>query len=130
MAFGVDIAVLTVLVSVLRVPYLAAAAVSFMAGTVVVYWLSIHHVFDHRRLDDWRSEFSIFALLGTLGLLVNLCVMYALVTGLGLHYLLGKVGAAGCSFVANFVLRRWMLFSPRTAVAHPQGDEARIEAQP
>jgi putative flippase GtrA len=116
-AFAVDFLLLSLLVSGLGVPYLAAAFVSFSAGTVVVYWLSIRHVFDYRRLEDWRPEFAVFAALGLVGLVVNLTAMYSLVDGLGLHYLLAKVGAAGCTFITNFLLRRWMLFTPRSTSA-------------
>jgi len=115
LAFGVDVALLTALVSGLGTPYLAAAAMSFLAGTVVVYWFSIRHVFDYRRVEDWRHEFAVFAALGALSLVINLAVMYALVTGLGVHYLVAKFGAAVCTFVANFLMRRWMLFTPRGA---------------
>jgi len=113
LAFAIDFLLLSLLVSGLGVPYLAAAAASFMAGTVVVYYASVRHVFDYRRLEDWRQEFAVFAGLGLAGLAVNLAAMYALVSGLGLHYLVAKVGAAGFTFSANFLLRRWMLFSPR-----------------
>jgi putative flippase GtrA len=113
LALAVDFLLLSLLVSVLQLPYLIAAAMSFLAGTVVVYWLSIRHVFDYRRLADWRHEFAVFAGLGMAGLAVNLTAMYLLVDGLGLHYLVAKIGAAGFTFVANFLLRRWMLFSPR-----------------
>jgi len=127
LAFGVDFSLLSLLVAVLGVPYLPAAALSFLAGTVVVYWLSIRHVFDYRRLEDWRGEFAIFAGLGLVALVVNLAVIYSLVEGLGLHYLVAKVGAAGCTFVANFLLRRWMLFLPRSHQQHENVNDAGVE---
>jgi putative flippase GtrA len=120
-AFAVDFLLLSLLVSGFGLPYLAAAFMSFSAGTVVVYWLSIRHVFDYRRLEDWRPEFSVFAALGLVGLVVNLTAMYLLVDGLGLHYLLAKVGAAGFTFITNFLLRRWMLFTPRNGSARSPG---------
>jgi putative flippase GtrA len=120
-AFAVDFLLLSLLVSGFGIPYLAAAFVSFAAGTVVVYWLSIRHVFDYRRLEDWRPEFAVFAALGLVGLVVNLTAMYSLVDGLGLHYLVAKVGAAGFTFIANFLLRRWMLFTPRSTSARDPG---------
>jgi putative flippase GtrA len=121
LALAVDVLLLWLLVSGFRVPYLAAAFISFSAGTVVVYWLSIRHVFDYRRLEDWRPEFAVFAALGLVGLAVNLTVMYSLVDGLGLHYLVAKVGAAGFTFITNFLLRRWMLFTPRSKSAGDPG---------
>jgi putative flippase GtrA len=113
LAFGTDFLLLLLLVAVSGMAYLPAAALSFLAGTLVVYWLSIRHVFDYRRLEDWRREFAIFAGLGLAGLAVNLAAIYMLVEGFGLHYLIAKVGAAGCTFCVNFLLRRWMLFLPR-----------------
>jgi putative flippase GtrA len=120
-ALAVDLTLLALLVSGFGVPYLAAAFISFSAGTVVVYWLSIRHVFDYRRLEDWRGEFAVFAALGLVGLVVNLTAMYSLVDGLGLHYLVAKVGAAGFTFIANFLLRRWMLFTPRSTSGEDAG---------
>jgi len=114
-AFGVDVGLLWFQVSGLGVPYLLAAAISFMAGTVVVYWSSIRHIFDYRRMSDWRHEFAVFAGLGLGGLAVNLVAMYALVSGLGLYYLPAKFVAAGFTFTANFLLRRGILFTPGRA---------------
>ena len=46
--------------------------------------------------------------------------MYALVDWLALHYLLAKVAAAGVSFLANFGMRRWLLFTePAEPDRHP-----------
>jgi putative flippase GtrA len=115
LALGVDFLLLSLQVSILHFPYLAAAAISFTVGTIVVYWASIHHIFSHRRLADWRHEFAIFAVLGFAGLVVNLVAMYGFVDGLGLHYLLAKVGASGFTFVTNFLLRRQLLFTPQLA---------------
>lgn len=127
LALGVDIALLSLLVSGFGVPYLFAAACSFLAGTIVVYWLSIRKVFDYRRLADWRPEFAIFAGLGVVGLAVNLAVIYGVVEGLGVHYLVAKFGAAGCTFVVNFLLRRWMLFLPRNRYQVPDTHRAGTE---
>jgi putative flippase GtrA len=123
LALVVDFLLLGLQVSVLGVPYLLAAAVSFSAGTVIVYWASIRHIFKHRSLADWRHEFAIFAALGMAGLAVNLVAMYAFVDGIGLHYLLAKVGASGFTFMTNFLLRRWLLFTPRTPRPTPRRNE-------
>jgi putative flippase GtrA len=111
-AFAVDVALLAFLVEVLSVHYLIAATVSFMAGTAVIYWISIRYAFAYRRLDEPRSEFAVFALIGLVGILVNLAGMYLSVERLHLHYLLGKVIAASVTFFTNFTLRRALLFTP------------------
>jgi len=110
-AFAIDFSLLAVQVSLLGVPFLAAATLSFLAGTLFVYWASIRHVFEYRRVEDARRELAIFIAIGVLGLLVNLGVLYVAVETFGLHYLIGKCVAAGATFTLNFALRRTVLFS-------------------
>ena len=111
-AFSVDAALLALQVELLHVHYLVAATISFLAGTAVVYWVSIRYAFSFRRLSDGPSEFGIFAAIGALGVLLNLAGMYVSVEGLHLHYLIGKVLSAAITFVTNFGLRRLLLFTP------------------
>ena len=112
-AFVADLATLSVFVEALNVHYLAAATVGFMTGTLVLYWISVRHVFRYRRLKDEREELAVFAAIGALGVLVNLGCMYVAVEVINLHYLAGKIGSAAVTFVTNFGLRRMMLFTPQ-----------------
>ena len=95
--------------------YLAAATTSFSAGLLVAYALSVKLVFRHRRLRDRRLEFASFASIGAVGVAINAAVISFGVKYLGLHYLLAKCGAAGFTFVWNFVARRQLLFVQRRA---------------
>lgn len=115
-AFALDVALLWLQVSVIGVPYLVAAAISFLVGTAFVYWASVSHIFGFRRLESARNEFAVFLSVGLVGLAINLGVIYVGVSRLGLHYLLAKFGAAGCTFLANFAMRRWLLFTPWASV--------------
>jgi putative flippase GtrA len=112
-AFAADFLALGLLVEVFEWHYLLAATLSFLIGTVVVYWVSVRHAFKVRRVTDRRAEFGYFATIGGIGVFLNLGSMYALVDLAGLHYLLAKVASAGFTFVTNFALRRWFLFSTR-----------------
>ena len=116
-ALAIDVSLLWLQVSVIGAPYLAAAAISFLSGTVFVYWASVSHVFGFRRLESARKEFAVFLVVGLVGLAINLGVIYIGVSRLGLHYLLAKIGAAGCTFLANFAMRRWLLFTPWATVS-------------
>jgi len=111
-AFGLDIGLLALQVSMLGMHYLAAAGVSFIAGTLFVYWASVRRIFGFRRVHDRSLEFSLFLGIGVVGLLVNLAVIFLVVHQLQLHYLVGKCAAASATFGTNFALRRAMLFSP------------------
>jgi putative flippase GtrA len=120
-AFVIDFGLLAALVSLLGVPYLAAAAISFVAGNVFLYWAATRHIFEFRRVDDARKEFAIFVVIGVVGLAVNLLVIWICVELLDLHYLVGKIGSGGVTFFANYALRRLLLFTPwrgPTAAAH------------
>ena len=63
-AFAIDFCLLAALVSFAGVPYLAAAAISFAAGTVFVYWASVTRIFDFRRIGNPPREFGIFLAIG------------------------------------------------------------------
>jgi len=112
-AFATDFGLLWALVEKAGLHYLLAATISFLAGTVVVYWVSIRHAFRFRRIADRRAEFGYFATIGAVGILLNLFLMFVLVDRLELHYLAAKVCAAAITFVTNFGMRRWLLFSER-----------------
>jgi putative flippase GtrA len=109
----IDITVLFVLVHYLSWWYVAAAATSFLVGLVFGYLLSVALVFKYRRLKDQRIEFVSFAGIGVVGAAINVAVISFGVNILGLHYLIAKCGAAGFTFVWNFVARRQFLFVQR-----------------
>jgi putative flippase GtrA len=115
-ALFVDITILFALVHYFSWWYLGAATTSFLAGLLVGYALSVTLVFKHRRLKDQRLEFASFAAIGAVGVAINAAAISFGVKFLGLHYLLAKCGAAGFTFIWNFVARRELLFVPRRTI--------------
>jgi putative flippase GtrA len=111
-ALATDLALMAVLIRVFHVNYMVAAGSTFVAGGVVLYVLSVSHVFSFRRVENRAMELSAFIGLGVIGLAVHLLAMYLAVDVGGTPILLAKLMAAGCSFCANFVLRRTFLFTP------------------
>jgi putative flippase GtrA len=112
-ALLLDMGVLYGLVEYGHLAYELAACISFMAGAVVAYRISIVIAFKHHRLRDRRAEFASFLAIGVIGLAVNAAVMYAAVTGIGLPILAAKCVAAGFTFTCNFFCRRQLLFVAR-----------------
>jgi putative flippase GtrA len=112
-ALALDIGLLTLLVKVAGWQYLTATVVSFLAGGVLLYALSLQFVFHPRarRLNNSALELSCFLGLGTVGLVVNTLVMYLAVSVLSLALLSAKLCAAACTFGINFLLRRQLLFA-------------------
>ncbi len=111
-ALVVDVGLLALFVSVFHVNYLAAVSVSFIAGGVVLYALSVWAVFEHRRVPNHALELSCFVALGVVGLFINAGVVWLAVEQLDLHVMVGKLLATGCTFSVNFMLRRQLLFRP------------------
>jgi putative flippase GtrA len=91
--------------------YLIWNALSFTAGLVVNYALSVTLVFQERRLSSRAWEFAGFFAIGLAGLALNEGLIAACVGWLGLSHALSKIAAAGGSFVFNFAARRALLFT-------------------
>ena len=111
-ALAVDVGVLLLLVKQAGWPYLLAATASFIAGGVFLYFVSITFVFRVRRITNPALELSAFVALGIAGLMINLIVISVGVELLHANYLIAKGAASGCTFGANFLLRRHLMFSP------------------
>lgn len=122
LALLTDVGLLWLLVERFDTHYLLAATIAFLAGTAVVYVISVSAIFRHRRIKNRRVEFGAFAAIGVLGLCVNLAVLKIAVDGLGLHYLIGKLASILFTFSINFGLRRYLLFSVPAAA----GDAATL----
>lgn len=116
-AFALDVGLLWALVNLAGWHYLLAASTSFAAGTALLYVLATRFVFRYRRIDSPALEFSSFMAIGIAGLLLNALLMWLAVGQLALPLIPAKVGVAGVTFFANFLLRRALLFTPRAAAA-------------
>jgi len=110
LALFVDVSLLWSLVHFLAWEYIVAASISFLAGAIVAYALSLKLAFRQHRLLNRRTEFVSFVGIGIAGLSVNAGVMFAMMRFLGLHFLVAKGVAAGCTFICNFIARRQLLF--------------------
>jgi putative flippase GtrA len=116
-ALSVDVGLLLALTHYAGWHYQLAAMASFLAGTSVAYFLSVRFVFSTHRLQDRRVEFIWFVLLGVVGVGINSLVLYLTASRLGMDLLYAKAVAACCTFVANFGLRRQVLFHNIVALA-------------
>lgn len=95
----------------LGVDYRAAAAVGFLGGLLVAYFLSVRFVFRTRAVADPRAEFMIFAVIGLLGLMITELLMWLLVSSFGLPAVQAKLPTAGFVFLFNFGARKALLFT-------------------
>jgi putative flippase GtrA len=108
---GIDLAIYSGLIRLAGVYYLVAAPIAMLIGLTAVYVLSVRWVFRHRRLQDARAEFVLFAAIGLAGLVINQGMVYAGVEWLALDYEPAKLLSAGASFCFNYGARKLLLFT-------------------
>jgi putative flippase GtrA len=109
-ALVVDFGGLVILKEVFGVHYLLAATLSFLAGVTVNYYLSVWWVFAERKLASKKAEFSIFVIICTIGLGLNLGIIATMVQGLHIDYRIAKAVSTAVVFFWNFVARKKILY--------------------
>ena len=109
-AFAVDFATLAVLTEAVGLHYLVSAGIAFLAGLGVNYVLSRAWVFGESRVKNAAAEFSLFALIGMVGLALNEAIIWTVSAVAGRSYLLGKLASTGLVLIWNFGARKYFLF--------------------
>lgn len=115
-AFIVDFSVYWALLNVMHFAF-AAACGGYVCGVLAHYLMSSRIVFRgrfHKRgvVDEAPTVAKFFAA-GASGLLVTAAVVGVLADVMGVHPLLAKVCAAGCSFTVVFLTLRVFVFNAR-----------------
>jgi len=103
-----DFGTLVFLHDVMRAYYLLAAAGGFTVGLIVNYVLSSKFVFKNSKLNSCTIEFLLFGAVGLVGLGLLSASMWALVTLLGVQYLIAKCLATVVVYAWNFIGRKAM----------------------
>lgn len=109
-AFVVDFGSLWALTEFAGLHYLVAAALAFLLGLITNYSLSIRWVFSSRTLGNRWLEFTVFGLIGVVGLGLNELIIWQGTETLGFHYLVSKVAATVVVLFWNFFARKYALF--------------------
>ena len=109
-AFMVQFGSLYLFTSIFDVYYLISTAMAFILGLIANYALSISWVFNKRTLDNMWSEFTIFAFIGFVGLILNEVFMWFFTDYIGLYYLMSNIIAAALILSWNFFARKFTLF--------------------
>ncbi|MEY4747513.1 MAG: hypothetical protein RLZZ416_562 [Candidatus Parcubacteria bacterium] len=110
-ALVVDAGSLVLLTSYLGVPYLISGAIAFSLGIAVIYFLSINWVFEKRTMESATAEFSLFFVIGVIGLLINELVLFVLTGEYGVYYMFSKGTSIVIVFFWNFFARKYLLFA-------------------
>jgi putative flippase GtrA len=114
-ALCVDVAVYWTMLGFAKFAFVAAGA-GYVCGVLFHYILSsrivFRDLFDKRGVVQEAPTLAKFYAAGLSGLVVTACVVGVLADIMGVHPLLAKVAAAGCSFVVVFLSLRFFVFNP------------------
>lgn len=105
-SLAVEYALLAWLLRAMRMDYLTATTIAFIASIVVNYFLSMRYVFEHRDGVSRKREFTIFAALSAVGLGLNDLYMFI---GVGLL----NIGTMACKLISTFFVTWYNYFSRR-----------------
>ncbi|OPX60506.1 MAG: GtrA-like protein [Methanobacterium sp. PtaB.Bin024] len=109
-AFIVDFLSLFILTDYFGIYYIISAASAFILGLVTNYLLSIKWVFNKHNFDNKTIEFSLFAVIGIIGLALNEIFIWFFTSELGIYYLFSKIITAIIILFWNFFARKFTLF--------------------
>jgi putative flippase GtrA len=93
-----------------EVPYLIAAAISFILATLVNYLLSIRFVFRSGARFSRGMETAMVYAVSAVGLGINLLILQFLIASLHVHPMLSKITATGIVFIWNYMIRATVIF--------------------
>ncbi len=101
-----DFGILIFLHEIFNIHYLLSAALSFTVGLILVYILSNKYVFGESKIKSKSIEFSIFALIGLVGLVILSLIIWTLTDLLLINYIYSKIIATAFVYLWNFFARQ------------------------
>ncbi len=112
-SFLLDFITLVILVEIFTVYYVYAGIIGFVAGTSLLYFLSVSWIFTSRRINNKFYEYLIFIFLGLIGGFLNILILWLLTDKIGIYYIYSRLIAATLVFFFNFIGRKIILFTKK-----------------
>jgi len=110
--FTTDFTILYILTSKFHIHYLLSATIGFIAGVFITYIISIYWVFQQKSHRSRAMEFALFVVIGVVGLVLTLCLLWLFTEKLHIYYLVSKMLATVLVYFWNFFARKKLLFNP------------------
>ena len=99
-------------IRLLNIPWPLSATCGFIIGVLVAYFLSVRFVFSRRKLRAAPlRELLVFSAVGLAGLALTQITLWIGIELLQFNPEFSKVCAAGFTFIFNFLVRKFVLFS-------------------
>ena len=110
-AFLVDFTILFLLTDYMGINYLISAFFAFVIGLLTNYLLSRKWVFRDSSINNKYVEFSFFALIGFVGLLLTEVLMWTFTDMMGVYYIISKLMVTIIVYLWNFFARKFLIFN-------------------
>ena len=110
-ALFADVAVLYILTEYVHLYYLISATISFMVGIAITYICSKLYIFTKTSIKNRTAEFTVFLIIGIIGLILNNIFLYIFTEYLGLYYMLSKCLVIAITYLWNYFARKKFIFS-------------------
>lgn len=102
----VNIGALYILKDIFNLYYLIANAIGFILGLITNYILSKSLVFTKEKMNNSIIEFTIYAIIGIIGLILDSLFMWIFTSKIGIYYMISKIVSTGLVFIWNFGARK------------------------
>ncbi len=109
-AFIVDFSLLWFLRDKMELPLQLSVIIAYIVGLIITYLLSIFWIFDKRQKGSQVVEFTIFSLIGIIGLGLTSLFMWIFTDLLDVYYMVSKLFTTAIVFIWNFVAKKKILF--------------------
>lgn len=109
-AFIVDFSLLYIFSDICGIYYLISAIFSFIISLIVNYLISNYWVFNKNQMKNKLMEFTVFSLIGVVGLIFTEILLYLCTDVIGLYYLISKIIATAIVMFWNFLARRYLFY--------------------
>jgi len=106
----ITIALLYIFTDILRIWYLASAAIAYLIGWTVHYTLNKNITFQNRS-RQLGKQFLVFLIIAVAAMLINLALLYFFVEVLKIWYILAQVVVVLIMFMLNYLAHKFITFS-------------------
>ncbi|WP_413854573.1 GtrA family protein [Candidatus Ruminimicrobium bovinum] len=110
-ALFADVSILFILTEYFNVYYIVSATISFLAGIAITYILSKFYIFTKTKIHNKINEFTVFLVIGIIGLILNNIFLYIFTEYFGIYYMLSKIFVIIVTYLWNYFARKKFIFS-------------------
>ena len=110
LAATLDLFIFFIAITFIGLPWLVAGITSFVAATVLNYFLSVRYAFESEARFSRKMEFMLVFAASGAGLIINLLLLWLFIEKIGYAPMVSKVLATAGGFFWNYNVRKNFIF--------------------